>query len=239
MVKLLIVDDHPIFRAGAVTSLTAEPDFEVLGEAASAPEALRLVRELQPDVILTDIRLKGDMNGIELARRVRAEYPHVRLKGDMNGIELARRVRAEYPHVRLIVLTNYSNDPYIKAMMEIGVEAYILKDTPPREVVESVRMVMDGRTVFSAPVTQTILKGYIKPSSNGTDVVPNGITDREADVLRQLVDGASNSDIAARLHLSIATVQFHLTNIYSKLGVRNRSQAITKATRDGLVVIDE
>ena len=217
MVKLLIVDDHPIFRAGAVTSLMAEPDFEVLGEAASAPEALKLVRELQPDVILTDIRLKGDMN----------------------GIELARQVRAEYPHIRLIVLTNYSNDPYIKAMMEIGVEAYILKDTPPREVVDSVRMVMDGRTVFSAPVTQTILKGYINPSRNGTDVIPDGLTDREAEVLGLLVDGSSNSEIAASLHLSIATVQFHLTNIYSKLGVRNRAQAITKAARDGLIVIDE
>ena len=217
MIRLLIVDDHPIFRAGAAASLNAEGDFDIVGEASSASKALKLVREQQPDVVLTDIRLKGEVN----------------------GIELARRVRTEYPHVRLVVLTNYSNDPYIKAMMEVGVEGYILKDTSPREVAESIHLVMDGRTVFSAPVTQTIVRGYISTSANSKNMHSDKITEREAEIMQHLVNGASNAEIAEQLHVSVGTVQFHLTNIYGKLRVRSRSEAIIKAARQGLVVIDE
>ncbi len=217
MIRVLLVDDHPLFRAGARASLTSEPDFEVMGEANNAWEAVELIESLRPDVVLTDIRLKGDAN----------------------GVELARRIRQSFPDVKIVVLTNYSNEPYIRAMMEVGVEAYMLKDTPPRDVIESVRMVMEGRAVFSSKVSRTIVKGYVGASSAVGTATRNQITEREANVLQLLVNGANNADIAETLHVSQATVQFHLTNLYSKLGVKGRSEAIVQAAREGLVVIDE
>ena len=217
MIKVLVVEDHPIFRAGAATTIATEPDMEVVGEVSTAPEALELTRQLNPDVVLMDIRLQGTVN----------------------GIELARQVREENPDVRLVVLTNYSNEPYIRAMMEVGVEGYVLKDTPPRDVMESVRMVMDGRTVFSKQISQAIVRGYLSPSSDREASPQDGVTERELEVLELLIVGAPNTEIAERLHISVGTVQFHLTNIYGKLGVRSRGEAVIKAARDGLIVIDE
>jgi DNA-binding NarL/FixJ family response regulator len=217
MISVLIVDDHPIFRAGVVATLSAEPEFEIAGDVPSASEALEILSRARPDVVLTDVRLKGDIN----------------------GVELVRRIRASHTEVRVVVLTNYSNEPYIRAMMELGVEGYMLKDTPPREVIESIRMVKAGRTVFSTQVSRKVVQGYLGQSTNGGTALSDRLTDKEAEVLQLLVDGASNPEIAERLHVSLATVQFHLTSVYSKLGVKNRAEAIVHAAREGLVVIDE
>ena len=127
----------------------------------------------------------------------------------------------------------------IRAMMEAGVDGYILKDTPPRDVIESVRMVMDGRTVFSSQVSGSLVRGYLSLSTGAQGKQPDAITDRERDVLQLLVNGATNAEIANELHVSVGTVQFHLTNIYSKLGVRSRAEAIVHASREGLVVLDD
>ena len=171
----------------------------------------------EPDVLLTDIRLKGETNGIELARRF-----HI-----------------DYPTVKIIVLTNYSNEPYIKAMMEIGVKGYILKDTPAHDVIESVRMVMNGRTVYSEQISNKIVKGYLGEAFNHHSDGADRVTERESEVLSLLASGASNPEIAEYLHVSVGTIQFHLTSLYGKLGVRNRAEAVIQAAKEGLVVIDE
>ena len=217
IIKVVIVDDHPIFRAGAIASLESEPDFEVVGEAANAPGALELISDHTPDVVLTDIRLEGPIN----------------------GIELSRRVRSKHPDIRLVVLTNYSNEPYIRAMMNVGVEAYMLKDTKPREVIDSLRMVMDGQTVYSSAVTRVIIRGYLSGSLQNGKSGGVSITSKEAEVLQLLARGESNKRIAELLNVTVSAVQFHLTNIYGKLAVGSRSEAIVEAAREGLVVIDE
>ena len=217
MIRVLIVDDHPMFRAGAASAMAEEPDFEVVGEAQDANEALALIQTSQPDVLLLDIRLKGGVS----------------------GIALAQQVRSEYPQIKIMVLTNYSYEPYIQAMIEIGVEGYILKDVPPHEVIEAVRMIMDGRTVFSDVVTKKIRQSYLERASGSSYAASERITEREYKVLQLLADGMSNSEIAESLNFSLTTVQFHLSNIYGKLGVRTRSEAVVHAARQGLVVIDE
>ena len=158
MIKVLVVDDHPIFRSGAAAAIAAEPDLEVVGEAASTDEAIEATRQFKPDIVLTDIRLDGDTN----------------------GIELARRVKEAHDDVGIVVLTNYSNEPYIRAMMESGVGGggYMMKDTPPRDVIEAIRMVMEGRTVFSSSVTETLVRGYLSPApsvqADGSDESRSG-----------------------------------------------------------------
>jgi len=216
MIKVFIVDDHPLFRSGAATTIGEEPDMEIVGEAEDAEGTMDAIHRLRPDVILMDIRLTGNVN----------------------GLELARRVRMEAQDIKIVILTNFSNEPYIRAMMEIGVEGYILKDTPPDEVIGAVRMVLDGRTVFSDKVTRTVVNGFLD-NRTGSDLAPLGrITEREAEILRLLADGVSNADIAAPLNVAVGTVQYHLTNIYGKLGVRGRTEAIIKAVRLGLVVVE-
>ena len=216
MIRVLVVDDHPLFRSGAVTTIAEEPDMEIVGEEEDAEGALDAIRRLKPDVVLLDIRLAGNVN----------------------GIELARRVRGESQDTKIVVLTNFSNEPYIRAMMEIGVEGYILKDTPPDEVIGAVRMVQDGRTVFSEKVTRTVVNGFINHRPGSDLSQPGRITEREAEILRLLAGGVSNADIAAQLNIAVGTVQYHLTNIYGKLGVRGRTEAIIKAVRRGMVVVE-
>lgn len=217
MIKVLVVDDHPIFRTGAVASIVAQGDFEVVAEAETASDALVAIDQHQPEVVLMDIRLKGKVN----------------------GVELARQIKEQNERVRIVVLTNYSNEPYIKAMMEIGVEGYMLKDSPPHDVIQALRMVVDGRTVFSSKVTDIIVRGYLSPGRDARIPSPDNVTKREIEVLELVADGASNMQIAASLHVSESTVQYHLTNIYSKLRVHSRAEAVIHAAREGLIVIDE
>lgn len=217
MIKVLVVDDHPIFRTGAVASIVAQGDFEVVAEAETASDALVAIDQHQPEVVLMDIRLKGKVN----------------------GVELARQIKEQNERVRIVVLTNYSNEPYIKAMMEIGVEGYMLKDSPPHDVIQALRMVVDGRTVFSSKVTDIIVRGYLSPGRDTRISSPDNVTKREIEVLELVADGASNMQIAASLHVSESTVQYHLTNIYSKLRVHSRAEAVIHAAREGLIVIDE
>jgi DNA-binding NarL/FixJ family response regulator len=143
------------------------------------------------------------------------------------------------PNVRIVVLTNYSNEPYIKAMMEIGVNGYLLKDSPPQDVIHALRMVFDGSTVFSSKVTAAIRKTYLNPQKDVRIASPDVVTKREIEVLELIAEGASNSEIAQNLHMSISTVQYHLKNIFNKLRVKSRAEAVIHAAREGLIVIDE
>jgi len=215
MIAVLLVEDHPLFLTGVASVLEQQEDIRLVGTAVTADDALRTIVGDAPDVLVTDIRIEGSTN----------------------GVELARIVRERYPSIRILVLTNYSQEPYIKAMMEIGVEGYLLKDSSPREVVESIRMVAEGRTVFAGRVTQVLVSGYLDPSERAGG--QERIIEREADVLRTLLVGGSNADIAKSLNVSVPAVQFHLSKIYEKLDARNRTEAIVNAARLGLIVIDE
>ncbi len=217
MARILIVDDHPIFRAGAASALKATDDFEVIGEVGTASGAFEIVRGCQPDLILTDIRLDGDVN----------------------GVVLAKQVRAEFPDIKIVVLTNYSHEPYIKAMMEARVEGYLLKDVPPSEVIESLRMILDGKSVFSESITHKLVTGYLGVSGDADGHSMETLTDRELELLQHVVRGLSNGEIAKQMDVSPKTVQGYLTNIYGKLDVKTRSEAAFHAVRHGLVILGD
>ena len=217
MATVLIVDDHPIFRSGAATALAATEEFEVMGEVGSVSEAMEIIRNRQPDLLLTDIRLEGTAN----------------------GVALAMQVRAEFPNIKIVVLTNYSHEPYIKAMMEAQVEGYLLKDVPPAEVIDSMRKILDGKRVFSNPITQKLVKGYLGAYKDGGSLPIGSLTARELELLQELVHGLSNGEIAENLNVSLKTVQGYLTVIYGKMNVKTRSEAVFRAIQEGLVIVDE
>ncbi len=216
MIKVLVVDDHPLLRTGVTTCLSSVEDFSTVGESDNAADALWLVRQARPDVVLLDIRLKGSMN----------------------GIDLAREIRRESPTTKIVMLTNYTYEPYVRAAMEVGVEGYIIKDTPPSEVIEAMRMVVSGRTVFSERIKEKIVAGYLSSPLAASRQAPESLTHREQEVLRLLAEGTSNSEIAEHLALSVKAIQAHLTNIYGKMGVQSRAEAIVQAARRGLVILD-
>ena len=216
VITVLVVDDHPLFREGVLASMEQQEDFKVVGQTDAGTKALELIAATRPNLLLIDIRLKGETN----------------------GIEAARLVREQHPETKIVVLTNFCNEPYVRAMMEIGVEGYLLKDTPAREVIDALRIVVTGQTVFAQQVTQAMVEGYLAGSDDAESRKPERLTRRESDVLDLLAQGHSNPVIAERLNVSSATVQYHLTSIYSKLGVSSRAEAIIAASRRGLVVID-
>jgi two-component system nitrate/nitrite response regulator NarP len=209
--RVFLVDDHPIVRQGLRTALESTSEFSVVGEADNGDDALSAIGLLQPDVVLLDIRIKGAQSGVELAGKLRA------LRAGM----------------RIVVLTNHPQEPYVRAMIEAGVDGYLLKDTPPNQIITALGMVVQGRNVYSDSINASIVTGYLKSEGTGD------LTAREAEVLQLVADGMSNEQIAEKLNLGQKAVQLHLSRVYAKLGVSGRAEAIVQGAKRGLVVIDQ
>lgn len=207
----MVVDDHPIVRQGLRNALEKTTDFEVIGEADNADDAISAVELLDPDVVLLDIRLKGGRSGVEVAGR---------LRGTM-------------PALKIVVLTNHAQEPYLRAMVEAGVDGYLLKDTPPNQIVEALGMIVEGRSVYSDSVSSSLVTGYLRSQGAGN------LTAREAEVLQLVADGLSNEEAATRLEIGQKAIQLHLTRIYTKLEVSGRTDAIVQAAKRGIIIIDE
>ena len=216
-IRILVVDDHPLLRLGVVTSLSQVNGFQIVGDADNAASAFALARLERPDVVLLDIRL-GDRT---------------------SGVDLARDIRRALPATKLIVLSNFDQDPYIRTMLEVGVEGYLLKDTAPAEIAEAVRMVMGGRTVFSSKVSKRMIGGYLDWSNTSESHRNERLTPKEIEVLQLLASEMPTDRIADRLAISSKGVEQHLSNIFAKLGVRNRTSALLRAAKQGLIVVDD
>ena len=204
-IRLLIADDHPVVRDGLSGMLTADPGFEVLGEAADGAEAVRLAQALQPDVILMDLRMP-EMDGVTAIA------------------ELARRGVAS----RVLVLTTYDTDSHVLSAIEAGATGYMLKDAPRAELLRAVRAAARGEAVLS-PSVATRLIGRVRSPDAGP------LSQRELEVLELVAGGSTNREAAARLFVSEATVKTHLLHIYAKLGVSDRAAAVAEAFNRGLL----
>jgi DNA-binding NarL/FixJ family response regulator len=216
-IRVLIVDDQTLVRTGFRMILEAEDDLEVVGEAADGQQAVDEAWRLRPDVILMDIRMPR-MDGVEATRRVARP-------GVTDG-------------ARVLMLTTFDLDEYIVEALRAGASGFLLKDTPPEDLVDAIRVVAAGEALLAPSVTRRLLDRFAAlPSSTdaASAVGLDQLTDRELDVLRQMARGLSNAEIASELYVSETTVKTHVGRILMKLGLRDRVQAVVLAYESGLV----
>lgn len=219
MTSLVIADDQGMVRAGFRSLLEAEPDLEVLGEAANGEEAVEVVRRLRPDVTLMDIRMPV-----------------------LDGIAATRRLLEEGVPTRVLVLTTFDLDEYVFEALRAGASGFLLKDAPAEELAAAIRVVASGDSLLAPGVTRRVIDAFVRrpaPPSRGPDPALTRLTPRELEVLGLLARGCSNLDIAARLFVSEATTKTHVSNVLSKLGLRDRVQAVIFAYENGVVVPGE
>jgi len=222
IIRLLIADDHVLFRKGLCQALTQEPDLEVVGKAADGNEAITKAVALKPDVVVMDLAMPV-----------------------LSGIEAARQIRRQQPEVSVLILTAYDDDENLLSAMSAGVSGYVLKDVAPSELVEAIRACARGEGYLNPVMAAKVLrrlgtKGGIKQGGSPgavTGVNDKGLTPREFEVLEQIAIGASNRDIAQRLFISESTVKNHVTNIFRKLSVTDRTQAVLYALKKGWVKV--
>ncbi len=213
-IRVVLVDDEAMVRVGLRMVLTAEPDIDVVGEAEDGAAAESVVAETRPDVVLMDIRM-----------------PNV------DGIEGARRVLAASPEVRVVVLTTFDEDAYVEAALRLGVSGFLLKVAPPERLIDAVRTVARGGGLLDPAVTLRVIEqfGSASPVRTASSARLAALTEREKDVLRLIARGMSNAEIASELYLGEATVKTHVSGVLSKLGLRDRVQAVVAAYECGLV----
>ncbi|KAF0257157.1 response regulator [Clavibacter michiganensis] len=205
MIRLVIADDHPVVRAGLHAVLDAAADIDVIGEAATPAEAVALAASEDPDLVLMDLQFGQERTGADATRQIRAA-------------EAA-------PYV--LILTNYDSDGDILSAVEAGASGYLLKDAPPAELLAAVRAAAAGESALAPAVASRLLARMRAPRVS--------LSSREIEVLRLVADGASNTDVAARLHITDATVKSHLVHVFSKLGVSSRTGAVAAARELGVL----
>lgn len=205
---LIIADDHPVVRTGLRGMLAGQPDFEIVGEAATGAEAVALTGQLQPDVVLMDLRMP-----------------------EMDGVTAIARISERYPETNVLVLTTYDTDADILPAIEAGATGYLLKDAPREELFRAVRAAARGESVL-APTVASRLMGRMRAPGE------EALSAREIEVLELVAEGASNKEIARQLHISKATVKTHLVHIFDKLGVSDRTAAVTTALKRGILRLE-
>jgi DNA-binding NarL/FixJ family response regulator len=204
-IRVLIADDHPVVRTGLRAMLANHPDFELVGEAATGLEAVALAAQLHPDVVLMDLRM-----------------------AELDGVAATAQIRAHHPQTPVLVLTTYESNADILQAIEAGATGYLLKDTPRDELLAAIHMVAQGKAVLAPAVAMRVLRQRQMPAEEA-------LSGRELEVLAQVAQGASNKEIARTLHLSEATVKSHLIHLFGKLGVADRTAAVTVALERGLL----
>jgi DNA-binding NarL/FixJ family response regulator len=210
--RILVAEDHPLFRKGMISLLSSVPEFEVVGEATTGEEAIAHAAQLQPDVVLMDLQMP-----------------------EVNGIEATRRILQESPSVRVLVVTLFEDDDSVFMALRAGARGYVLKDADEEEVVHAIRAVGRSEAIFSPAVATRVLAYFAASPPGGAppQAFPT-LTEREREILNLIAQGHSNPSIASQLSLSTKTVGNYVSNIFTKLQVADRAQAIIRAREAGL-----
>jgi DNA-binding NarL/FixJ family response regulator len=213
--RILLVDDQQLMREGLRILLELEPDLKVVGEAEDGQQALEAYAELQPDVVLMDVRMAG-----------------------MDGVEATWRLRERWPEARVIILTTFDDNEYVFEGLRAGAQGYLLKDVSGHDLAEAVRTVAAGGALIEPSVARKVVAEFARlapPARAPEEGLPEPLSGREREVLRLLALGLSNREIGTRLSLAEGTVKNHVTNILQKMGVRDRTQAAVRARELGLI----
>jgi DNA-binding NarL/FixJ family response regulator len=214
-ITILLAEDHKIVREGTRQLLEQSVDMQVVGEASDGLEAVRLAEEIKPNVIVMDVRLPR-----------------------MNGIEATRAITSRFPTIKVLILSAYDDDSYVFPLLEAGASGYLLKTSSGAELAEAIRLVYSGQTALSPRISAKIINRLGGRQAYRTSGMPDGLTEREMDVLRAAAHGHANKAIALQLGISSQTVQVHLRNIFSKLGVNSRSEAVARAIQHGWITLE-
>lgn len=209
-IKILIADDHPVVREGLIAMLNRQEDFDVVGEAKNGAEAVSKTKDLSPDIVLMDLRMP-----------------------ELDGVEAINQIKAARPDTHVIILTTYSDDEYIFRGIEAGARAYLLKDAPREELFKAIRAVNRGESLIQPVVASKLLDRLTELSRRA----PSGeeLSGREMEVLRLIAKGAANKEIGAQLSISQSTVKTHVSSIFQKLDVNDRTGAVTEALKRGII----
>jgi DNA-binding NarL/FixJ family response regulator len=210
MIRVLIVDDEALIRGGLRMIIDAEPDLEVAGEAEDGRQALALVRELRPDVVLMDVRMP-----------------------ELDGIAATEWIGREPKPAKVVMLTTFDRDEYVYEALKAGASGFLLKTAPPGRLVHAIRVVAEGESLLAPEITRRLIEDVVGRPAAGT--APPELTAREVEVLRALGHGRSNAEIATDLFLSEATVKTYVARIFQKLGLRDRAQAVVFAYESGMI----
>ena len=209
-IKILIADDHPVVREGLSAMLDREHGIKVIGEAKDGLEAVQKAGQLNPDIVLMDLRMP-----------------------ELDGVEAMRQIKATNPDARFIVLTTYDTDEYIFKGIEAGARAYLLKDAPRDELFKAIRAVYRGESLIQPVVASKVLDRFAELSRQAQ--TPEILSGRELEVLELIAKGAANKEIANKLSISESTVKTHIANIFQKLGASDRTEAVAQALKKGII----
>ena len=215
-IRILLVDDHKIVREGTRQLLEQSTDLSVVAETASGEDALRLCAELRPDVVVMDVHMPG-----------------------MNGIDATRVIRARHPFIRVLILSAYDDDRYVFPLLDAGAGGYLLKTTTGSDLADAIRTVFKGETVLDPQISAKVRNRLSQAQLYRGKGMAEGLTERELEVLRAVARGKSNKEIGEGLGIATNTVQVHLRNIFGKLGVGDRTEAVAFALRQGWISLDD
>ena len=215
-IKVLVADDHTILRQGIKSLLANEEEIEVIGEAKDGREALTIIEETLPDVILMDIAMPG-----------------------LNGLEATRRIKKKFPRMKVLVLTMYTNEEYIFQILNAGANGYLVKETAFQDLISAIKAVYKNEAFMSPSISKKVINSYIKRAQNDEEVTCEVLTTREREILQLIAEGNSSKKIAELLFISPKTVETHRTHIMDKLNIHNRTGLVKYAIRKGIVDVEK
>ncbi|MGB8656189.1 MAG: response regulator transcription factor [Candidatus Zixiibacteriota bacterium] len=212
-VRLLVADDHKIFRQGIKKLLEEEPDLQVVGEAADGRDVVKKAIELKPDIVLMDIAM-----------------------ANLNGLEATRQIKKALPDMRVIMLTMHKNEEYVLQSFQAGASGYILKEGAVEELVSAIRSIHQDKSFLSPTISKTLIDAYLRKSETGKTETPfDLLTDREREVLQLIAEGYTNREVAKSLFISVKTVEAHRAHIMQKLNIHDIAKLVKYAIQKGLV----